>query len=160
MPGRNGKRHAAATVAIATTIALALGTASAPDAGALGHRGRLLKMVNVTRERHDLRRLRIDRSFSRDAVRHTRRMVTENRVFDPPNLADYLADEPWEEIGASVSGCAGTLRGLHRAWMRHHAHRVIMLEPKLRRIGIGVIKNRSRNICGRGSFWSSELFYG
>jgi uncharacterized protein YkwD len=160
MPGRNGKRHAAATVALATTIALALGTASAPDAGAEGYRGRLVKMVNATRERHDLRRLRIDRSFSRDAVRHTRRMVTQNRVFDPLNLADYLADEPWEEIGASVSGCAGTLRGLHRAWMRHHAHRVIMLEPKLRRIGIGVIKNRSRNICGRGSFWSSELFYG
>jgi uncharacterized protein YkwD len=160
MPGRNGKRHAAATVALATTIALALGTAFAPHAGALGYRGRMLKMVNATRERHDLRRLRIDRSFSRDAVRHTRRMVTQNRVFDPPNLADYLADEPWEEIGASVSGCAGSLRGLHRAWMRHRAHRVIMLEPKLRRIGIGVIKNRSRNICGRGSFWSSELFYG
>ena len=160
MPGRNRKQHAAATIALTTTIALAFGTASAPDAEALGYRGRLLKMINATRERHDLRTLRIDRSFSRDAVRHTRRMVEANSVFDPPNLAHFLADEPWEEVGASVSGCAGTLRGLHRAWMRHDAHRVIMLEPKLRRIGIGVIKERSKNICGRGSFWASELFYG
>jgi uncharacterized protein YkwD len=160
MRGCNGKQRAAVTIALTTTVALALGTAFASDAEALGYRGRLLKKINATRERHDLHRLRIDRSFSRDAVRHTRRMVSRNRVFDPPNLARYLADEPWEEIGASISGCAGTLHGLHRAWLRHHSHRVIMLEPKLRRIGIGVIRDRSRNICGRGSFWSSELFYG
>ena len=160
MRGRRRKRQAAATIALTTTVTLAIGTAFAPTAEALGYRGRLLKMINNTRENHDLRQLRIDRSFSRDAVRHTRRMVKANDVFDPPNLDTFLSDEPWERIGASVSGCAGSVRGLHRAWMRHASHRVIMLEPKLRRIGIGVIEDRSKNICGRGSIWATELFYG
>jgi uncharacterized protein YkwD len=160
MPGGGRKRHAAPVVALTTTITIVLGIAFEPMAGALGDRGKLLRRINAARERHDLRELRMDRSLSRDAVRHTRRMVKQNRIFDPPNLDTLLSDEPWERIGASVSGCAGTLGGLHRAWMRHAAHRVIMLEPRLRRIGIGVIRDRTRNICGRGSFWGTELFYG
>jgi uncharacterized protein YkwD len=160
MPGSHGKRRAAVVIVLATSLVLFLETASAQTANAIGYRGRLLKMINNVRERHDLRELRIDRSLSRDAVRHTRRMVEANEVFDPPNLARFLSDEPWERIGASVSGCAGSVRGVHRAWMRHAAHREIMLEPRLRRIGIGVITDRSRNICGRGSTWATELFYG
>ena len=160
MPERDGKRHAAATIAFSMTIALAGGAVFAPPAEGLGYRGRLLKMINNVRDRHDLRELKIDRSFSRDAARHTRRMIKRNEVFDPPNLDTFLSDEPWERIGASISGCAGTVRGVHRAWMRHTSHRVIMLEPRLRRIGIGVIEDRSRNICGRGAIWATELFYG
>ncbi|HJS27667.1 MAG TPA: CAP domain-containing protein [Actinomycetota bacterium] len=160
MPRRERTLHAAAVVALITTLTLVLGIAFAPAAAALGNRGNLLRLINSAREQHDLRGLRMDRSLSRDAVRHTRRMVAQNRVFDPPDLDSFLSDEPWERIGASVSGCAGTIRGLHRAWMRHAAHRAIMLEPKLRRIGIGVINDRTANICGRGSFWGTELFYG
>ncbi len=160
MPEGDGKRRAAPVIAFIVTLTLALGCVLAPAASALGYRGKLLDMINDVRERRDLRVLKVDRSFSRDAWRHTSRMVRANDVFDPPNLAMFLRDEPWERIGASVSGCAGSLRGLHRAWMRHAAHRVIMLEPKLRRIGVAVIKDRSRNLCGRGSFWATELFYG
>lgn len=160
MPAAIGKRRVAIAIVIATALMIFLETASAQTANAIGARGKLLKMINNVRERNDLRELRIDRSLSRDAVRHTRRMVEANEVFDPANLDAILSDEPWERIGASVSGCAGTVRGVHRAWMRHAAHRDIMLEPRLRRIGIGVITDRSRNICGRGSIWATELFYG
>jgi uncharacterized protein YkwD len=160
MPAAIGKRRVAIAIVIATALMIFLETASAQTANAIGARGKLLKMINNVRERNDLRELRIDRSLSRDAVRHARRMVDANEVFDPANLDAILSDEPWERIGASVSGCAGTVRGVHRAWMRHAAHRDIMLEPRLRRIGIGVITDRSRNICGRGSIWATELFYG
>lgn len=160
MPAAIGKRRVAIAIVIATALMIFLETASAQTANAIGARGKMLKMINNVRERNDLRELRIDRSLSRDAVRHTRRMVEANEVFDPANLDTILSDEPWERIGASVSGCAGTVRGVHRAWMRHAAHRDIMLEPRLRRIGIGVITDRSRNICGRGSIWATELFYG
>lgn len=160
MPAAIGKRRVAIAIVIATALMIFLETASAQTANAIGARGKLLKMINNVRERNDLRELRIDRSLSRDAVRHTRRMVEANEVFDPANLDTILSDEPWERIGASVSGCAGTVRGVHRAWMRHAAHRDILLEPRLRRIGIGVITDRSRNICGRGSIWATELFYG
>lgn len=160
MPAAIGKRRVAIAIVIATALMIFLETASAQTANAIGARGKLLKMINDVRGRNDLRELRIDRSLSRDAVRHTRRMVEANEVFDPANLDAILSDEPWERIGSSVSGCAGTVRGVHRAWMRHAAHRDIMLEPRLRRIGIGVITDRSRNICGRGSIWATELFYG
>ena len=99
-------------------------------------------------------------SLSRDAMRHTRRMVAQNSIYDPRNLTEMLHDEPWNQVGASVVGCADTLRALHRAFMHHAAHRVILLNPQLRRIGIGVIKDDSANVCGRHSFWSTELFYG
>jgi uncharacterized protein YkwD len=160
MPGSHGKRRAAVVIVLATSLVLFVETASAQTANAIGHRGRLLKMINNVRERHDLRELRIDRSLSRDAVRHTRRMVEANDIFDPANLDTFLSDEPWEVFGASVSGCAGTVRGLHRAWMQHAEHREIMLDRRLRRIGIGVVKVRSQNICGRGSIWGTEMFYG
>jgi uncharacterized protein YkwD len=154
------RRRAIAVIAVTAALWLILGTALAPAASALGHRGKLLRMLNAVRERHGLRELRIDPSFSRDAVRHVRAMVRADQVYDPPNLDTFLSDEPWQQIGASISGCAGSLRGLHRAWMRHHSHRVIMLEPRLRRVGIGVIQNFSANVCGRSSFWGAELFYG
>jgi uncharacterized protein YkwD len=160
MPGTIGKRRVAVVIVLAASLVLFLETASAQTANAIGYRGRLLKMINNARERHDLRVLRIDRSLSGDALRHTYRMVKANDVFDPAHLDRFLADEPWERIGASVSGCAGSVWDVHSAWMRHAAHREIMLEPRLRRIGIGVLQDRSRNLCGRGSIWATELFYG
>ncbi len=39
-------------------------------------------------------------------------------------------------------------------------HRDILLNPQLRRIGIGVIKVDSQNACGRHWLWATELFYG
>lgn len=143
------------------TAILVLGVVAAPGARAgSGHRARLLRMVNATRSNHDLHRVRIDRSLTRDALRHTRRMINKNAIYDPRNLTRILADEPWDDVGASVVGCADSLRGLHRAFMHHAAHRVILLNPQLRRIGIGVVKDDSSNACGRHWFWTTELFYG
>ena len=149
------------TVVITASTILTLGIAFAPAAEATGgFVSKVLHLVNATRVAHDLHTLRVDASFSRDAMRHTRRMVAQDAIYDPRNLAEMLQDEPWDEVGASVVGCADTLRALHRAFMHHAAHRVILLNPKLRRIGIGVIKDDSANTCGRHSFWSTELFYG
>src|SRR5262245_40645900 len=149
-----------APVLTLTVIAiLTLGTVMAPDATA-GYRGRVLRMVNATRVNHGLHRVRIDRSLSRKAMHHTRRMISRNVVFDPPNLSQLMSTEPWRSVAGSVSGCAGTLRRLHRAFMHHAAHRVSRLNSHMRRIGIGVVKDASRNACGRGWFWSTELLYG
>ena len=147
-------------VVLALTATLVLGAFVAPASAGTGYRARVLRMVNATRAKHDLRKLRIDQSFTRDAMRHTRRMVRRNVLYDPPNLSRMLRDEPWRRIGSSVVGCADTLFRLHRAFLHHAAHRVIILDPRLRRIGIGVIKVSKKNICGRGSFWVTELFYG
>ena len=143
------------------TMILTLVVAFAPAAHAgSGYRSKLLRMVNATRNNRDLHRLRLDRSLTRDALRHTRRMIDENAIYDPLNLTRILQDEPWDDVGASVVGCADSLSGLHRAFMHHAAHRVILLNPQLRRIGIGVVKVDSTNGCGRHWFWTTELFYG
>jgi hypothetical protein len=39
-------------------------------------------------------------------------------------------------------------------------HRAILLNSKIRRIGIGVIEVDSVNTCGRHWLWATELFYG
>jgi len=156
---RIGKPRVMVILTLTTMLVLGVVAAPAAQAGS-GHRARLLRMVNATRSNHDLHRLRMDRSLARDAVRHTRRMIDKNAIYDPRNLTRILEDEPWDDVGASVVGCADTLRGLHRAFMHHAAHRVILLNPQLRRIGIGVVKVDSQNACGRHWFWTTELFYG
>jgi uncharacterized protein YkwD len=149
------------TVVVTVSAVLALGIAFAPAARAGGGmRSKVLRMVNATRANHDLHTLRIDRSLARDALRHTRHMIANNAIYDPTNLTRILQDEPWDVVGASNVGCADTLSALHNAFMHHPAHRAILLNPQLRRIGIGVIEVDSGNACGRHWLWATELFYG
>jgi uncharacterized protein YkwD len=149
------------TLIVTLTTILTLSVAFAPAARAgSGYRSKLLRMVNATRSSHDLHRVRMDRSLTRDALRHTRRMIDENAIYDPLNLTTILQDEPWDDVGASVVGCADSVRGLHRAFMHHAAHRDILLNGRVRWIGIGVVKVDSSNACGRHWFWTTELFYG
>lgn len=149
------------TVIVTVSAILALGIAFAPAARAgSGVRSKVLRMVNATRHNHDLHTLRIDSSLTRDGLRHTRRMIANNAIYDPRNLSRILRDEPWDQVGASAVGCADTLSALHRAFMHEPVHRAILLNPKLRRIGIGVIEVDSRNACGRHWLWATELFYG
>jgi uncharacterized protein YkwD len=149
------------TVVVTVSAVLALGIAFAPAALAGGgSRSKVLRMVNATRINHDLHTLRIDSSLSRDALRHTRHMIANNAIYDPTNLTRILQDEPWDVVGASAVGCAGTLSTLHNAFMHDPVHRAILLNSKIRRIGIGVIEVDSVNTCGRHWLWATELFYG
>jgi uncharacterized protein YkwD len=156
---RSGRPHLTLIVTLTTILTLSVAFAPAARAGS-GHRSKLLRMVNATRSSHDLHRVRMDRSLTRDALRHTRRMIDENAIYDPLNLTTILQDEPWDDVGASVVGCADSVRGLHRAFMHHAAHRDILLNGRVRWIGIGVVKVDSSNTCGRHWFWTTELFYG
>lgn len=156
----SGERRRFATIlTLVIFVMMVLWTMLAPAAVA-GYRGRVLRMVNATRENHGLHTVRIDSSLSAKAMRHTRRMLDRNAIFDPPNLSQLMSGELWSTVAASVTGCDRTLRGLHRAFMHHAAHREILMNPDLRRIGVGVMKDYSRNACGRGFFWGTELFYG
>ena len=159
MRTRSGRPHMTLIVMLTTILTLLVAFAPAARAGG-GYRSKLLRMVNATRSSHDLHRVRMDRSLTRDALRHTRRMIDENAIYDPLNLTTILQDEPWDDVGASVVGCADSLRGLHRAFMHHAAHRDILLNGRVRWIGIGVVKVDSSNACGRHWFWTTELFYG
>ena len=153
-------RHRRAVIlTLAFVTIMVLGTALAPGAEA-DYRSRVLRMVNNARDDHDLRPVKIDRSLSRKAMRHTHKMIEDNSIYDPRNLLRLLRGEPWTTVGASNVGCGGTLRSIHKAFMRSAAHRANILNRDVRRIGIGVIKDTARNACGRRSFWETQLFYG
>jgi uncharacterized protein YkwD len=150
-----------AIVSIVTLGTVLLGIAHAPVASA-GDRyaRRLLAIVNATRERHDLRPLKLERSLDAPARRHSSRMLRANRLFDPPNLDRILAPYRWNDLGADVVGCGPTLREMQRTLMTDAFHRTILLHTRVRRIGIGVVATRDRNRCGRGSVWATEILYG
>lgn len=159
MRGSDGGHPRATVLTLLVVTIVALWTALAPEAVA-GTRARVLRMVNATRQNHGLHALTMDASLSRKAMHHTNQMIDRNAIYDPTNLSQLMSGEPWSSVAGSVVGCARTLRGLHRAFMHHAAHREIILNPDLRRIGVGVTKVSSRNACGRGYFWGTEMFYG
>jgi uncharacterized protein YkwD len=160
MPARQPRLRRPRNIAVlALAVSLVLGVAPAAAADD-GYRGTLLELVNESRARHDLHPLRFDRSLSRDAKAHTRRMVRRDLIFDPPNLEEVLSPYPYDDLGAAAVGCDTTLRQLHRSLMSSDVHRGILLHPRLRRVGIGVLRMDEANHCGRGSFWATEIFYG
>ncbi len=159
MPVRSSVRRRAVSLAVVAMIALGLLLAPPASAGQ-GYRSTMLHLVNDARARHDLRAVKLRVSLSRRASRHTRLMIRRDRVFDPPNLQQILAPYEWTHVGAAVVGCRGTLRGLHRALMNSTVHRGILLNPDVRRIGIGVVRSRERTVCGRNAFWATEILYG
>lgn len=160
MIGPRTRKWGAGALALLTALSLGLGVANAPEAEAGdGYRAKLLRMLNRTRERHDLLPLELDRSLSREAKKHVRQMVRKDRIFDPPDLQSILSSYDYE-LGGAAAGCAESLMGLHRAWLRSEVHRAILLHPRLRAVGIGVIRNDEKNSCGRRWFWGAALFYG
>ena len=148
----------ALVVAIVATLALGVASAS-PAAAQTRSDTRLLHLINATRERHDVHALRLHGSLSRAAMRHSHKMIRQNRVFDPPNLEEILNRFPYD-LGAAAVGCADSLNELHRALMHSAIHRSILLNPRLRRVGIGVVTATETNRCGVGSIWATEIFYG
>jgi uncharacterized protein YkwD len=159
-PATPANRRRILVVAVVMVAMFILSVAEGPVAGADGYRQKLLRLLNQTRESHGLRPLKIDRSLSDDARVHTHKMIREDQIYDPYNLAAILSDYSWDDVGADVVGCAATIPRLHKAWMNHDAHRVILLNGNLRRVGIGAVRNDTRNHCGRGSIWATEIFYG
>jgi uncharacterized protein YkwD len=109
---------------------------------------------------HDLRPVKINLRLSDDALRWSKVMIRKNRIYDPPNLAQLLTPYNWNDVGADVVGCGSTIREVHKIFMTEAFHRSIILHPKVRRVGIGVVRADESNRCGRDSFWATELFYG
>ena len=143
-------------------LALGLGVVAVPTAQAStdAYRRTLLDILNRTRAHHDLRPVKINLRLSDDALHWSNVMIREDRIYDPPNLAQLLAPYSWNDVGADVVGCGTTIHEIHKLFMTEAFHRSIILHPKLRRVGIGVVRADDRNRCGRGSYWATELSYG
>jgi uncharacterized protein YkwD len=158
--GRRTRHHALVSM---LALTLSFGVAAAPAAQASRtdrYRTKLLNILNRTRVHHDLRPVKINLRLSEDALHWSKTMIRKNQIYDPPNLAQLLAPYSWDDVGADVVGCGSTIHEVHRIFMTEAFHRSIILYPKVRRVGIGVVRADENNRCGRDSFWATELFYG
>ncbi len=103
-----------------------------------------LDLLNQTRVRNGLHDLPAGTRLDRYAERHARRMASQRRLFHSPlRISGYSA------LGEIV-GEGGTVRRVHRAFLRSPEHRKIMLGT-WRRVGVGVAR-------GGGQVWVVEVF--
>ncbi len=159
MHGRDWSRTRRALAVGALTTCLALGVAEAPVAQAGPLRTKLLGIINRIRENQDLRALRLNVHLSEDAKGHTRRMIRRGKLFDPPHPEELLDPYDWTVAG-SVVGCDATLRALVRAWLASDLHRSVLLGPRFRRAGIGVIRVDGASFCGPDRVFATLILYG
>ena len=141
------------TIPVLVVAVLISGTASSGVRAAdLTPRQRMLQLLNQARRNHGLPVFRLNVELSKSAWAHSKRMAERNRLFHTTNL--YEAVRAWSPStwGENV-GVARWLKRVHKLWMQSGGHRINILNPRFRRVGIGVVK-------ARGRVWVTAMFYG
>lgn len=110
--------------------------AQRPTADELGRR--MLSLVNRSREILGVPDLRIHARLSQEALRHSRSMARAGTISPTPNLADLVRGVGGSIFGEDLGKGRG-LRGIRDAWLRGGDTRRIMLDPRFRYVGLGVI---------------------
>jgi uncharacterized protein YkwD len=138
---------------IALVVAVLMtGTAAESGAVDLHRRGRMLRLLNQVRRQHGLPTFRINRELSTSAFRHSRRMARANDLFHTQDLYRLVRSYRATTWGENV-GKAGYLKTVRRLWMHSAGHRMNILKPAFRRVGVGVVRVR-------GNAWVTVMFYG
>jgi uncharacterized protein YkwD len=144
---RTALRSVGALLAVALLLSLAPAPASA------SRTTDMLDRINRKREARGLRELRLSHRLTRKARSHTRRMIRTNELFHS-RIGRTSRGTSW---GENV-GCAGSPRRLFRSLMRSRPHRENILRRGFHRAGVGVLEARTRNMCGRRSVWTTQIF--
>jgi uncharacterized protein YkwD len=146
---RGLRRSLTCSAALVVVIATLLG----PSASA-GMGDKMLEMINHKREAHGLHDLRPSRHLVREARSHTRRMIRLNLLFHS-RMPESLR---WRRSWGENVGCGRSVHRVFRAMMRSPDHRANILRRGYHRAGVGVIQARGRNLCGRRSVWTTQMF--
>jgi uncharacterized protein YkwD len=147
--------HRKITISLLVVTVLATGTASSGVRAAeprLSKRDRMLQLLNRTRRYHGLPVFRLNLELSSQAWRHSKRMAERNQLFHTANLYETVKAWSPSTWGENV-GAARWLKRVRTLWMKSGGHRDNILNPRFRRIGIGVVK-------ARGLVWVTTIFYG
>ena len=102
--------------------------------------------INATRRAHGLRRLIVRTDLRRAARSHSRAMAGSNTLYHSDLSRIRRARSAAENVGYGP-----TLRGIHSALLRSRPHRVNLLDPRMRQVGVGVT-----NMDGR--LWVTQIF--
>jgi len=139
-------------VLLAAVLVAAVPVTSGAASGSKEMRRKLLSLTNSARRNNHLRPLELNWRLSTSAARHSRRMLERRSVFHTANL--YRLVRRWHPSawGENV-GMAGTVRRVHKLFMRSAGHRTNILRGGYSHVGIGVVR-------GGGRIWATVMFYG
>jgi len=145
----------AKTFLIAVSLAAMLVAAAPVTASASGSkemRRTLLSLTNSARRNNGLRTLDLNWRLSKGAIRHSRRMAANRTVFHTANLSRLVRRWHPSVWGENV-GMGGTVRRVHRLFMRSSPHRGNIFRGGYSNVGIGVVRRGGR-------IWATVMFYG
>jgi uncharacterized protein YkwD len=144
--------HRRLPLVVVVVAVLLAGTSSSVLADDLPRRNKMLHILNQTRRNHGRPVLRLNVTVSHRAWLHSRQMVRRNTLFHTRQLYDAVRRYRPSAWGENV-GYAGFLTQVRTLWMHSSGHRAILLNPRYRRVGVGVMK-------ARGVLWVTAIFYG
>ncbi len=128
-----------------------------------------LCMLNVERERHGLKPLKLNKRLSTAARRHARDMVRRDYFsHDSPDGATfvdrihrsgYLRGARSWTVGENLAWGTrkrSTPRAITKMWMKSAGHRANILSPSFREVGIGVAIG-APGATGRGATYTTDF---
>jgi uncharacterized protein YkwD len=136
-------------VVLASSLGL-LGIQTTGSVAATTRARAMATAINVARERHGRRPLRISTRVASVPRRHSTRMARTGGLFHSC-LSCLLRRFGWRRVGENV-GFSATIRGMSRAFMRSPPHRENVLCRCFTRVAVGVVRSGGR-------LWVTELFY-
>jgi uncharacterized protein YkwD len=148
-------RRLVRVVAVPLVLALTLTIpAQAAHAGGRAQRfqNEMLRLVNETRNAHNLFTIDLNRRLSREAWRHSIDMGRRYLLFHTSNLWDLVRPYDARTWGENIA-YAGTLSRVEQLWMQSYEHRINLLNPSFRSAGIGVVRIQ-------GWLWVTLQLYG
>jgi len=131
------------------SFALLSGSLLAPPGAAAksDREATLLVKINHARANHGLAPLRAKPKLMKYARQHSAAMASQHQLF---HTRDFGVVCCWSMIAENIAYNM-TVRRVHRAFMHSSGHRANILNPHLRRVGVGIVK---RN----GQLWVTEIF--
>ena len=138
-------------LAVVVAVLLA-GTSSSVLADDLPRRNKMFRILNQTRRNNGRPVLRLNAPVSHRAWLHSRNMVKQNTLFHTRRIYDAVRAYRPSAWGENV-GMAGLVTRVRTLWMQSAGHRAILLNPRYRRVGVGIVS-------ARGGVWVTAIFYG
>jgi uncharacterized protein YkwD len=146
-----------AVVAIVAALLVGLFASTSADAGTYGgkyrERWQMLRATNESRIYRNLRRVELNKAMSDLARKHSRKMARAGKLFHTSQPATYyLKGKRWSWWGENVGVTSGTVRDVHKAFMKSSGHRANVLNRSFRRVAIGAVRVD-------GVLWVTVFFY-
>jgi uncharacterized protein YkwD len=141
-------RHALLSLFVVAVMAASTALVGASPASATTTReARMLVKINNARANHGLRPLTAAPDLMAAARGHTVAMAGARSLFHTASFSSLCC---WEKIGENV-GYGFTVGGLHGQFMHSAPHRANILDPRMRQVGVGIVKRD-------GALWVTEVF--